>query len=113
MNNNKWRTETLFLKQYCGHHDLSQLSFADGIKFTLKHEKGKLEKARKQCYYSYNQEIYLQLQPNISKYKDMNKCQHNYITETISEDLNKSFNTYDFRSNDSNLPVFIITLSSI
>lgn len=43
----------------------------------------------------------------------MNKCQHNYITETISEDVNKSFNTYDFRSNNSNLPVFIITLSSI
>lgn len=37
MNNNKWRTETLFLKQYCGHHDLSQLFFADGIKFMLKH----------------------------------------------------------------------------
>lgn len=47
-----------------------------------------MEKARKQRYYSYNQEIYLQLQINISKYKDMNKCQHNYITETISEDLN-------------------------
>lgn len=77
------------------------------------HEKGKMEKARKQCYYSYNQEIYLQLQTNISKYKDMNKCQHNYITETISEGVNKSFNTYDFRSNNSNLPVFIITLSSI
>lgn len=37
MNNNKRRTETLFLKQYCGHHDPSQLFFADGIKFTLKH----------------------------------------------------------------------------
>lgn len=61
-----------------------------------------MKKAQKQCYYSYNQEIYLQLQTNISKYKDMNKCQHNCITETISEDLNKSFNTYDFRSNDSN-----------